>query len=289
MIDGINAITKVLSQMQMHGKSPSTSAKTIRANVQTLINSEGKIDINIFCELVGCAPVVHIKKAVDTAGTAPRKFSNHKPIPIVSWIDTAAETQHHVESDNFNESASYLDALLRSGKGVDTKELFTSTMKTATVGTRLMSTRDLNPKPPPVYTPTQIVASEPDRRADVVFLPRLLTKKNVDLLTHNSNIKTDPGKKHSSAISDNDPADLEAIWRKQFMALGLKKHELEFAIDRKKRSQTSKGVGVSSLSKSAANAYYGNRPVSQGEFVGPGHKSNWNTSTGTFLLTKTTG
>jgi hypothetical protein len=282
-IPGMESIGKVLSQMKMHGKAPVSSAKAVKANVQALLDAEGKMDINMFCEVVGCAPVVHVKKAPESAA-APRKMSNRKPVPQVTWVDMAADTQHHVESDKFNESASYLDALLRSGKGVDTKALFEGTMKSATVGTRLMSTRDLNPKPPPVFTPAQIVAAEPDRRADVIFLPRLLSKKGNNSET---SLITDTGKlSKSGTINEEDPADMEAVWRKQFMALGLKRHELEFAIDRKKRSQTSKGVGVSSLSKSAANAYYGTRPASQGEFIGPGHKSNWNTATGTFLLTK---
>lgn len=278
-IIGCSSIDKVLSQMQLHGKFPAVSSKVVRANVQALCDPEGKLEINTFCELVGCSPVVHIKKlpesaASASASTSSRKPSNRVPVPVISWVDIPTEVLHHVEKEKFAESASYLDALLRSGKGVNTKELFADTMKAATVGTRLMSTRDLNPKPPPVYTPHQLIAAAEDIRADVVILPRLHKKKSTDTL---------PAAEHEGS----DPADIEAVWRKQFMALGLKKHELEFAIDRKKRSQTSKGVGVSSLSKSASNAYYGVRPVSQGEFVTGNHKSNWNTSTGTFLLQKT--
>ena len=269
-IPGNDAISKILSEMQLHGKIPSVNAKVVRSNIDSLCDQEGKIGINVLCEVIGCAPIVHVKKNPESVPT--RKPSNAKPVPKIKWVDMSPEEQQRVEREKFSESASYMDALLRTGKGADTKELFEGTIKAATVGTRLMSTRELNPKSPPVYTPAQLIAAAPDKRADIVILPRL--NKN----------------KTSSAPEppvENEASDFEATWRRQFMSLGLKKHELEFAIDRKKRSQGSKGVGVSSLSRSAANAFYGLRPVSQGEFTTSKHKSNWNTSTGTFLLQKT--
>lgn len=287
-IDGMESISKVLSQMQLHGKIPETSVKAVKANVQAMLDPQGKIDINTFCDIVGCAAVVHIKRE-HLSSTSTSKAVKRKPVLKITWIDMPTDSQYHVEKEKFSESASYLDALLRSGKGVDTKALFEGTMKAATVATRLMASRDLNPKPPPVFTPAQIVASAPEKRADVVYLPRLLKKKNSDASSSlEKSIKTESLDKFMQE-KETESADVELMWRKQFMALGLKKHELEFAIDRKKRSQASKGgVGVSSLSKAAANAFYGTRPVTQGEFVAPGHKSNWNTSTGTFLL-RTTG
>lgn len=273
-IDGQQAIGEVLAQMKLHGKEPTVSAKAVRSNIQSMATPDGKIDINVFCDIVGCAHVVQMKNMQQSASSVTRKSSNRQIIPKIVWVSMESETQHHVEQEKFKESASYLDALLRAGKGTDTKELFATTMKAATIGTRLMSTRDLNPKPCPTYTPHQLIAAAPDVRADVVILPRLHKKKT-------------PSRLPEVAPVGNVSTDVEAAWRKQFIELGLKKHELEFAVDRKKRSQNSKGTGVSSLSKSAANAFYGLRPTMEGEFITSNHKSSWNVWTGTLLLQKT--
>jgi hypothetical protein len=282
-INAEESFETVVTEMKQYGKIPTSSRSNSVRNLLSVASADGKIDVNVFCDVVGCAPVFYYKKVATGAPTnasVPAISVPSSSIVRLTWCEAPLNLKETVEKGKFQESEMLLDALLRSGRGSDTKELAAKTIKAATVGTRLMSTRETHPKPPVVLTPAQIVAAAPDRRADVVLLPRLLKKQPEE------DSSTLSGVDAAASLSQTDPFKaVEDEWRAQLMALGLKGHDLVFAMDRKKRSfAKTSGDEVPNVRKTYVPGQYSERKPKPGEFVSAGHKNAWNATTGTFII-----
>lgn len=283
MIPADASITKILNDMKNYGLIPTTAEESVRKFVMSVADSTGNVDANLLCNIFGCDPVVYKTDKDNQKGNTTKIgqtscADGNSPLRV-EWTEAPLSNKITVEMQRFRESSAFLDNLLRTGHAASSSNpLAVSAMQTATIGTRLMAARDLHPKVEVKPTPTQIIRTDPHMRADAYVLPRLeRTPKKASPGTHS--IAETSGKSAKKEFPD-----LEDEWRGQLAAMGLKGHDLDFAIDRKKRSYLrSSGTATSSLSKLVPGNYAPRTPTPL-EFVTSKHKSSWNALTATFII-----
>jgi hypothetical protein len=257
-------LDKIIQHMRNYGKIPHWNNTILYENMRAYANDEGKIDVNTLCEIVGCTPIYSIK-SIDHHTLS--KKGSIKSIPKIHWIDMPSIDRHTIEHEKFKESEILLDTILRSGKNTNIKSLQLDAIKSATEGSRLMATRNSKSNTVPLLPPTEQIKSTSEIRADIMLFPRLLR----------------PNTNNTMRVSNF--SDIENEWKEKFLALGLRGHDLEFALDRKKRSYENKTNGMNSGRKTASLVTRNPRKPKPEEFQSSTHKSMWNTTTGMFLMT----
>jgi hypothetical protein len=285
MIPADAAITKILLEMKNYGLIPTTAEESVRKCVMSVANATGAVDANLLCDIFGCDPIVYKNDKDGQKGAVAKtpgqnNISDGNVLLRVDWTEAPLPSKITVEMQRFRESSAFMDNLLRTGHAASSSNpLAVSAMKTATIGTRLMAARDLHPKVEVKPTPTQIIRSDPHMRADVYVLPRLERAPKAA-----SSLGTPSFGETLGKPAKKEFPDLEDEWRNQLSAMGLTGHDLEFAMDRKKRSYLrSTGTTTSSLSKSVPGNYATRTPTPL-EFVTSKHKSSWNSLTATLVI-----
>ena len=253
---GKSEVKLLLAHMEVLGCVPEMGVFDCR---QQMLGPDNNVTVAALCDALGCEGLVGVMDASDISPEQKR--------PMVKWRLTSSGESEQLASREFDSAAVALDALLRVGPSDDPQDLNSKTMSHSTSGTRLLARR-VKTKTPKAFLTPQDVLRGMGNRADMVVLPNL---------------------KGAEAKAREEAAILNKFdFSGTFEALGLSGLDLEFAMQRKKRSLLDQQAVEAALKRKEAESAGKVKPEHEERvselrkfLKAPMYKKGWSAATGT--------